>query len=91
MLVNAGILKPDAAGIHSSINVDNKGSIDLANGESVTKRSKHIEVRYHMLRDLVKKNEIALSYIPINENAADSLTKPLAKTRFVEFRDMIGL
>ena len=73
------------------VNVDNKGVIDLAKSESIGKRSKHIEVRFHILRDLVEKNEIKLTYVDSNSNLADGLTKPLPKTPFKIFREGIGI
>ncbi len=73
------------------MNMDNKGSINLANGEAVTRRSKHIEVRYHLIRDLIKKKEIRLTHVDSKSNAADGLTKPLRRVDFIEFRRMIGV
>src|SRR5438045_7422966 len=91
MLTDAGLIDKAAAEMRSKIKMDNKGSIDLASGDGITKRSKHIEVRYHLIRDLVKKKEISLSYVDSKSNAADGLTKPLARPRFVDFRSSIGI
>ena len=86
MLADAGLLDQAPAELRSPIQVDNKGAIDIANGEAVTKRSKHIEVRFHMVQDLVKKGKIRLTYVPSGKNAADGLTKPLSNERYIEFR-----
>jgi len=93
MLTDAGLLTKDAAELRTELElkVDNKGAIDLANGESIGRRSKHIEVRHHILRDLVKKGEIKLTHVESAENAADGLTKPLPGAPFKAFRDMIGV
>lgn len=40
-------------------------------------RSKHIDVRYHFIRDIVKKGEIQVDYVPSEENPADIFTKAL--------------
>ena len=91
MLTDAGLLDEKAAEICTQLNIDNKGSIDLATGESIGKRSKHIEVRFHMLRDLTQKNEIRPVYVELADNAADGLTKPLGRDNFKIFRDQIGI
>ena len=93
MLTDAGLLTKDAAELRTELElkVDNKGAIDLANSESIGRRSKHIEVRHHILRDLVKKGEIKLTHVELAENVADGLTKPLPGAPFKAFRDMIGV
>jgi hypothetical protein len=98
MLANAGLIKEQAADIKASIDneshniyINNKGAIDLANSEGIPRRSKHIEVRYHLLRDLVEKKEIKLTYMSSNENVADSLTKPSSRARPIDFREAIGM
>lgn len=45
----------------------------------VTKRSKHINLRYHMVRDHVK----SLCYCPTDRNLADPLTKGLAGGKYI--------
>jgi hypothetical protein len=47
-------------------------------------RSKHIEIRYHFIRDKLLKGAIKLQYIPTYEQLADILTKPLVKGKFVD-------
>ena len=100
MLANAGLIKERAAEIWASkkeeenncnIYIDNKDTINLANGEGIPRRSKHIEVRYHLLRDLVEKKKIKLTYMSSNENAADGLTKLLARAKLIEFREALGM
>ena len=54
-------------------------------------RSKHIEMRYHFIRDLVQRDAQKLQYIRTNENIADILTKPLSTSKFVYFRDKLGM
>lgn len=45
-------------------------------------RSKHIEVKYHFLRDLVNKERIVLSYCKIEEQLIDIFTKALKVDNF---------
>ena len=58
--------------------VDNQGTIALAKNPIHQQRSKHIDVRYHFLRDAVTSGIVDLSYVPSNENVADVLTKPVS-------------
>ena len=54
-------------------------------------KSKHIEMWYHYLRDMVKKGAIRLQYIPTDDKIADVFTKPLSMMKFVYFRDKLGM
>ena len=59
------------------INEDNQSSIKLASNPIYNERSKHIDVRYHYIREMIEKKEIKLKYIPTNLQTADILTKGL--------------
>ena len=52
-------------------------------------RSKHMEMRYHYLHDMVQRRAISLRYVPTDKQTADVLTKPLSKTKFEYFRDKL--
>ena len=54
-------------------------------------KSKHIEVRYHFIRYIVKKGVIKPKYVPTEEQVVDVLTKPLARVKFEYFQDMLGV
>jgi hypothetical protein len=45
-------------------------------------RTKHIEVRYHFLRDNVEKGNIDLIHVPTEKQLADILTKPSDRATF---------
>ena len=47
--------------------------------------SKHIEVRYHSIQYMVQKGDVNLKYVPIEEQVADVLTKPLSCVKFEYF------
>ena len=53
-------------------------------------RSKHIEIRYHFIRDYVQR-AVELQCIFTDEQVADILTKTLGKGKFVFFRDKLGV
>ena len=54
-------------------------------------RSKHIEMSYHFIRDLVQRGAMKLQYIRADEQITDILTKPLSASKFVYFRDKLGM
>ncbi|XP_043812719.1 secreted RxLR effector protein 161-like [Manihot esculenta] len=73
------------------LKVDNKSAISLANNPVFHERSKHIDTRIHFIRDCVQCGDIQLEYVKTEEQVADLLTKPLARQRFNELRDRIGV
>jgi hypothetical protein len=54
-------------------------------------RSKHIEIRYHFIREWVQRGAVQLQYISIDDQVADILTKALPRGKHVFFRDKMGL
>lgn len=63
------------------MNEDNQSAIKLVkNGESRNK-TKHVDVKYHSVTNLVKKNIIEIQYCPTNEMIADMMTKPLVAVK----------
>eukprot|EP00253_Pinus_taeda_P004112 PITA_04112 len=54
-------------------------------------RSKHIDIRYHYIRDMVQRGAIRLQHIDTDEQVADILTKPLRKVKFLTFRERLGV
>ena len=54
-------------------------------------RSKHIEMRYHYVRDMVQKNVLSIQYVPTAKQTANIFTKPLSLTKFIYFHDKLGV
>ena len=71
--------------------VDNQSAIKLAKNPEFHKRTKHIDIRYHYLREKYQSGEINIQYVPSEVQKADILTKPLARDRFTSLRDSLGL
>lgn len=71
------------------IYVDNQSAIQTANNRLISGRSKHIDLRYHFIRDEIAAGNIALKWIETTENLADLMTKPLPNATFVRLRDAI--
>lgn len=70
---------------------DNQGTIAMAKNPVSHARTKHIEIRYHYVREAVKEGTIRLCYCPTEEMIADLLTKPLPRGRFETLRGAMGL
>ena len=54
-------------------------------------RSKHIEIRYHFIRDWGQRGALQLAYVSTDDQVADILTKSLPKGKHERFRDMMGV
>jgi len=66
--------------------VDNKAIIYNSENQSINPKSKHIDIRYHHIRDLVNKRLIKLNYISTKENLANGFTKYLNNASMDKFR-----
>lgn len=69
-----------------TVHEDNMTAITIAS-EIATKRSKHIDIRYHHIKQLVKSRAIKIVYCPSSDQIADILTKALPKDSFCKLRD----
>ncbi|GJS64091.1 retrovirus-related pol polyprotein from transposon TNT 1-94 [Tanacetum coccineum] len=70
---------------------DNKGAIDLSKNPVQHSRTKHIEIRYHFLRDNVQKGHISIEKMSFANNIADILAKPLKRESFNYLRLGLGM
>jgi hypothetical protein len=71
------------------INMDNQGAHDLIKSTAVTRKSKHIDIRFHYTKDLVQNGMLAVQGIASRDNAADGFTKPLNSEFFKRFLELI--
>jgi len=55
------------------------------------KRSKHIDIWYHYVRDAIEDDKIKLYHIDGARNPADILTKNFGQILFYQFRPLLGL
>lgn len=69
---------------------DNRGCIGMANNLE-TKRSKHIDVKHHFIRDHIAQGRIQVDAVGTRDQLADIFTKPLDSGRFQELRMRLGL
>ena len=70
---------------------DNQGAIALAKNPVDHKRTRHINVSYHFVRELITNGTLTLTYIPTSEMVADGLTKALTPAKFADFVEMLRL
>ena len=75
----------------TSICVDNEGAMKLADNPQFHNRTKHIDIRYHFVRDTLAAGEITLRYLPTADTVADILTKPLPRDKHEKHTGTIGL
>ena len=75
----------------SVIYCDNQAAIALAKNPQYHARSKHIAIRYHWQREVIKDGHARLEFIPTGEQVADGLTKALPEKAFKVFRRSLGL
>lgn len=68
---------------------DNQGTIALSCNPVSRQRSKHIDIRYHFIREVLNKGIITLQYCPTGDMVADVLTKPSTKFQLNKFGDYI--
>ena len=74
-----------------TILTDSQGAMALAKNPEHHQRSKHIDIRYHFLRDQVTQGTIELLYVPTRDMAADQLTKPLSRDQHERCIRAMGL
>ena len=68
---------------------DNTAAIKLASDRRVYKGIKHLETKFHFIREMIEKGHVTLSYVDTLENLADLLTKSLPRVVFLKFRNQL--
>ena len=75
----------------TEIRVDNKSAIALAKNPVYHDRSKHIDTRYHYIRERITKQDLKLEYVKSQDQIADIFTKPLKKEDLIRLRNALGI
>ena len=70
---------------------DNTSAINISKNPIQHSKSKHIEIHYHSIRDLVEDKVICLEFIHMNNQKADIFTKPLNCPWFESLRKTISI
>jgi hypothetical protein len=76
---------------HVPLQCDSTIAISIAKNPVLYSKTKHIEVRYHFLRDNVEKAKISLIHVPTHDQLADIFTKPLDQATFTRLRGELGV
>ena len=73
------------------IHYDNQSCVKMSMNPVQHDITKHVEMKYHYVQEMVQRREVELRYVPTDEQIADVLTKPLGRGKFVYFRDKLGV
>ena len=73
------------------IRCDNQSYIKIFENPVFPDKSKHIEMKYHFIRNMVQKGMVKLQYVSTKEQIADVMTKPLSVMKFRNFQDNLGM
>jgi len=74
-----------------TINMDNQAAIAQIASEASSQRSKHIDIKYKVLKDLYLNQVINPEHVPTKSMLADMMTKALPTPDFLRLSSMIGL
>ena len=74
-----------------TVNVDNIGAIYLTKNATTGSRTKHVDTRYHFVRDYVEDGIIKVQFVRSEENHADIFTKNLNSALFEKHSDSVGM
>jgi hypothetical protein len=78
-------------GVPATVFVDNKSAIQLSKNPVFHDRSKHIELRFHFIRESIEQGKINIEHIKTEDQLADVLTKSLGRVKFQDLRARIGV
>jgi hypothetical protein len=78
---------------HSSpvLKIDNKSAIELTKNPVLSGQSRHIQVKYHLVRESAARGQISVVFIGTENQLGDIFTKALWRIRFQELRSKISL
>jgi hypothetical protein len=74
-----------------SLLCDNESAIRMADNPVEHSRTKHIDIRYHFLRDHQQKWDIEIAYVNTQNQLADIFTKPLDEKTFSKLRSELNI
>lgn len=71
--------------------VDNASAIKIVKNPIFHRRSKHIEVRFHFVRECYQKKLLKIEHVSSNDQLADILTKPIPRVQYERLRKLLGI
>ena len=73
------------------IHEDNQSALSMTKNVKDHGRGKHIDIKFHYVKDMVTSGNIELKYCPTNDMLADIFTKGLPRERFSRLRLLLGV
>jgi hypothetical protein len=70
---------------------DNESAIRMADNPVEHSRTKHIDIRYHLLRDHQQRRDIEIACVNTKEQLVDIFTKPLDEKTFCKLRNELNI
>ena len=70
---------------------DNKSAIYLTKHQVHHERAKHVDVKYHFIREVVAKKEVQVIKVATEDNSADMMTKALPTGKFQHCPRLLNL
>lgn len=70
---------------------DSQSAMAMITNQGFSHRTKHIDTKFHFVKDLVEKKIVELRYHPTETNVADMMTKPLGGNKIRQLRELAGL
>lgn len=77
--------------VNAILFMDNQSAIKLIRNPEFHKRTKHIDVKFHFIREKFSEKLFDLEYVPSSDQLADIFTKALSKEKFSSFKKLIGV
>ena len=74
----------------TTVHSDSMSAIAMVSNPRSGSKTKHIDTKFHHVKDLVNNKVLKLEYVPTERNIADVLTKPLGKNKLKQFRELLG-
>ena len=71
--------------------IDNKSAIALMKNPVFHGRSKHIDTKFHFIRECIDGGQIVVQFVSTEDQRADALTKALPAGKFATMRHLLGV
>ena len=70
---------------------DSQSAIHLTKNQMYHERTKHIDVRYHFIREIIAQGDLLVKKIGTVDNPADMMTKSIPAVKFKHCLDLVGV